>query len=105
MTTQLYLQKAEMQLSRGMEEKALESLLAALACQDGDTISEAQAHCFLGEYWFIHQQYAQAQEHLAWLSDRTEQLERNYDDLLNEDIREAEVLLSIMQRFGLNAEQ
>ena len=34
MTTQLYLQKAEMQLARGMEEKALESLLAALACQD-----------------------------------------------------------------------
>ena len=33
MTTQLYLQKAEMQLSRGLEEKALESLLSALACQ------------------------------------------------------------------------
>ncbi len=33
MTTQLYLQKAEMQLSRELEEKALESLLAALACQ------------------------------------------------------------------------
>ena len=32
MTTQLYLQKAEMQLSRGLEEKALESLLSALAC-------------------------------------------------------------------------
>ena len=29
MTTQLYLQKAEMQLSRGLEEKALESLLSA----------------------------------------------------------------------------
>ena len=30
MTTQLYLQKAEMQLARGMEEKALESLLRPL---------------------------------------------------------------------------
>lgn len=58
MTTQLYLQKAEMQLSRGLEEKGLESLLAAIACQDGDTVSDAQARCFLGEYWFVHQQYA-----------------------------------------------
>ena len=41
MTTQLYLQKAEMQLSRGLEEKALESLLAALACQDRDTADVA----------------------------------------------------------------
>ena len=50
MTAQLYLQKAEMQLARGMEEKALESLLAALACQDGDTVSETQVRCLLGEY-------------------------------------------------------
>ena len=41
MTAQLYLQKAEMQLARGLEEKALESLLAALACQDEDTVSKA----------------------------------------------------------------
>lgn len=74
MTTQLYLQKAEMQLSRGMEEKALESLLAALACQGRDTVSETQVRCLLGEYWFVHQQYAQAQEQLGWISDRAEQL-------------------------------
>ena len=42
MTTQLYLQKAEMQLSRGLEEKDLERLLAALACQDRATVSETQ---------------------------------------------------------------
>ena len=57
MTTQLYLQKAEMQLSRGLEEKALESLLAALACQDRDTVSETQTRCLLGECQFVHQQY------------------------------------------------
>ena len=45
MTTQLYLQKAEMQLSRGLEEKALESLLSALACQNRDTVSETQTRC------------------------------------------------------------
>ena len=96
MTTQLYLQKAEIQLSRGLEEKALESLLAVLACQDGDTVSKIQARCLLGEYRFVHQQYAQAQEQLGWISDRAEQLERDYDDLLNEEIRETEVLLGIM---------
>ena len=82
MTTQLYLQKAEMQLSRGLEEKALESLLAALACQDRDTVSETQTRCLLGECQFVHQQYVQAQEQFSWISDRAEQLEHDYDDLL-----------------------
>lgn len=95
MTTQLYLQKAEMQLSRGLEEKALESLLSALACQNRDTVSETQTRCLLGEYQFVHQQYVQAQEQFSWISDRAEQLEHDYDDLLNEEIREAEVLLGI----------
>ena len=105
MTTHLYLQKAEMQLAKGLEEKALESLLAALECQDGDTVSETQAHCFLGEYWFVHQHYVQAQEQLSWISDRAEQLEQNYDDLLKEEIRKAGVLLGIMQRFRLCSEK
>ena len=46
-----------------------------------------------------------AQEKLGWLSDRAEQLERDYDDPLNEEIWEAEILLGIMRRFGLNSEQ
>ena len=88
-----------------MEEKALESLLAALACQDGDTVSATQVRCLLGEYWFVHQQYVQAQEQFIWISDRAEQLEYDDDDLLNEEIQEAEVLLGIMQRFGLCSER
>ena len=104
MTTQLYLQKAEMQMARGLEEKTLESLSAALDCQDGDTVSKLRARCFLGEYRFVYQQYDQAQEQFVWLSDQAEQLEHDYDDLLNEEIREAEVLLRIMQRFGLCSE-
>ena len=101
MTTQLYLQKAEMQLSRGLEEKALESLLAALACQDSDTVSETQVRCLLSEYQFVHQQYAQAREQLGWISDHAEQLEHDYDDLLHEEIQEAEVLLGLIQKFQL----
>ena len=89
----------------GLEEKALESLLSALACQNRDTVSETQTRCLLGEYQFVHQQYVQAQEQFSWISDRAEQLEHDYDDLLNEEIREAEVLLGIMQRFGLCSER
>lgn len=81
--------------------KSLESLLAGFACQDRDTVSETQVRCLLGEYWVVHQQYAQAQEQLGWISDQAEQLEHDYDDLLNEEIREAEVLLGIMQRYCL----
>ena len=33
-----------------------------------------------------------------------ERLERDYDDLLNEDIRKAEVLLGITRRFRLSPE-
>ena len=84
--------------------KSLESLLAGFACQDRDTVSETQVRCLLGEYWFVHQQYAQAQEQLGWISDQAEQLEHDYDDLLNEEIREAEVLLGIMQRYCLCSE-
>ena len=89
----------------GLEEKALESLLSALVCQNRDTVSETQTRCLLGEYQFVHQQYVQAQEQFSWISDRAEQLEHDYDDLLNEEIREAEVLLGIMQRFGLCSER
>ena len=99
------MQKVEMQLARELEEKALESLSAALACQDGDIVSETQARCFLGEYWFVHRQYAQAQEQLGWISDQAEQLEHNYDDPLNEEIRKAEVLLGIIQRYRLCSEK
>ena len=73
----------------------MKSLLVVLACQDGDTVSKIQARCLLGEYRFVHQQYAQTQEQLSWISDRAEQLERDYDDLLNKEIRETEVLLGI----------
>lgn len=57
MTTQLYLQKAEMQLAKGLEEKALEGLLAALDFWDDDIVGKTQARCFVGECFFVHQRY------------------------------------------------
>ena len=90
MTTQLYLQKAEMQLAKGLEEKALESLLAALDFWDDDIVGKTQARCFVGECFFVHQRYTQAQEQFKWIA-----------DLLNEEIKKAEMLLGIMERFHL----
>lgn len=87
MTTQLYLQKAEMQLSRGLEEKALESLLSALACQNRDTVSETQTRCLLGEYQFVHQQYVQAQEQFMKLPEKI-QRERKKMGLSQEKLAE-----------------
>lgn len=101
MTMQLYLQKAEMQLAKGLEERALESLLAALDFQDDDIVSKTQARCFIGEYFFVHQMYKQAQEQFGWITDRAEWLEQEYDDLLNEEIKKAEMLLGIMERFHI----
>lgn len=101
MTTQLYLQKAEMQLAKGLVEKALESLLTAIDFQDDDIVSKTQTRCFLGEYFFVQQRYTQAYEQFKWITDQAEQLERDYDDLLNEEMHEAEVLLKIIKRFHL----
>ena len=101
MTTQLYLQKAEMQLAKGLEEKALESLLAALDFWDDDIVGKTQARCFVGECFFVHQRYTQAQEQFICIADWSEWLEQEYDDLLNEEIKKAEMLLGIMERFHL----
>lgn len=101
MTTQLYLQKAEIQLAKDLEVKALERFLAALDFQDDDIVSKTQARCFIGEYFFVHQRYTQAQEQFGWITDRAEWLEQEYDDLLNEKIKKTEMLLGIMERFHL----
>ena len=101
MTTQLYLQKAEMQLAKGLEEKALESLLAALDFWDDDIVGKTQARCFVGECFFVHQRYTHSQEQFKWIADWAEWLEQEYDDLLNEEIKKAEMLLGIMERFHL----
>lgn len=70
-------------------------------CCDEDIISKTKAHCILGEYWFVHQNYDIAYENLIWISDCAEDLEKNFDDLLNKEIYEANILLEIMQRFNL----
>ena len=54
--------------------------------------------------WLLKQHkdvYKRQEEQLGWISNQAEHLEHDHDDLLNEEIREADVLLGIMQKFGL----
>lgn len=100
MNGELYVKKAVLQASKGDFDRAVQSMNQAILAGD-DEIASARAHCFLGEYYFVKQDYARSGEHLQWISERAEDLEQEYDDLLNDELLEADVLLDIMSRFSL----
>ena len=64
MDAKLYLNKAIMQLSRGLEEGGVQSLKAALE-GEGDEVSKTQARVILGEYFVMKGEPAQAKEYLG----------------------------------------
>ena len=64
MDAKLYLNKAIMQLSRGLEEGGVQSLKAALE-GDGDEVSKTRARVILGEYYVMKGDFAQAKEYLG----------------------------------------
>ena len=64
MDAKLYLNKAIMQLSRGLEEGGVQSLKAALE-GEGDEVSKTQARVILGEYYVMKGDFAQAREYLG----------------------------------------
>lgn len=66
-----------------------------------DVVSLVQAHCFLGEYYFIHQNYIFSKEHLYHILQQQDELEREYDDLLNDEIINANVLSELICKFLL----
>lgn len=100
MNAELYVKKASLQISKDEIEKAVGSMIRAIEIGD-DLISITQAHCFLGEYYFINQDYILSKEHLEWISERQEELEIKYDDLLNDEIDKVNALLNIMEIFSL----
>lgn len=104
MDAELYVKKAALQASKGDFEKAAESMNKVIETGE-DMPSVAQAHCFLGEYYFVKQKYEASKEHLEWISDKEEELESDFDDLLNDEIVTAEVLLDLMDRFRLTARE
>ena len=87
MDAKLYLNKAIMQLSRGLEEGGVQSLKAALEGK-GDEVSKTQARVILGEYYVMKGEFARDQ----------------YDDLLDDEICRADMLLDMIERFGFLAE-
>ena len=100
MNAELYVTKASLQMSRGETEKAVESMKKVLEIGD-DMVSVAQAHCFLGEYYFLNGDYVSSKKNLKWVDERREELETDYDDLLNEEIDRAEMLLDMIGEFSL----
>lgn len=104
MNAELYVKKAFLFASKGDFEKAVESMNKAVEIGE-DIVAEVQARCFLGEYYFINRNYDLSKEHLEWILDLAEELESDYDDLLNDEIAAAEVLLTMMELFLPGDEQ
>ena len=103
MDAKLYLNKAIMQLSRGLEEGGVQSLKAALE-GEGDEVSKTRARVILGEYFVMKGRPAQAKEHLGSVAQDAERLRDQYDDLLDDEICRADMLLDMIERFGFLAE-
>ena len=103
MDAKLYLNKAIMQLSRGLEEGGVQSLKAAVE-GEGDEVSKMQARVILGEYFVMKGEPAQVREHLEPVAQDAEQLRDQYDDLLDDEICRADMLLDMIERFGFLAE-
>lgn len=100
MNAELYVTKASLQMSRGQTEKAVESMKKVLEIGD-DVVSVAQAHCFLGEYYFLNGDYVSSKKNLKWIDKRREELETDYDDLLQEEFERVDVLLAMIEKFAL----
>lgn len=102
MNVELYLKKALLQLSKGDFGKARENLELVVDSQEEDDASKVRAHCILGEYCFVHQNYEEASLHLRWILERSDKLEEEWDDLFDDEINRADVLWDLMERFSLD---
>ena len=100
MNAELFIKKALLQIKKGQTDKAVESMKKTIEIGD-DIVSVVQAHCFLGEYYFINQDYISPKYHLEWISEQQDEFETDYDDLLNEEIDRAEMLLDMIGEFSL----
>ena len=62
-----------------------------------------QANVMLGEYFVMKGEFAQARRHLEAVAQNSSELEEEYDDLLNDEIYKADMLLDMIDRFGFLA--
>ena len=100
MKSELYINKAFIQLKKGDIDGAVCSMKKVIEMND-DIVSLVQAHCLLAEYYFIHQNYACSKEHIDWIMERQDELENEYDDLLNDEIINTNVLAELIDKYLL----
>lgn len=100
MKSELYINKAFMQLKKGDIDGAVCSMKKVIEMND-DIVSLVQAHCLLAEYYFIRQNYACSKEHIDWIMERQGELENEYDDLLNDEIINTNVLGELIDKYLL----
>ena len=100
MKAEQYLYKAELLLKRKENEKVVESLEKAisLAKDENDFVTLIQAHCFLGEFWFMHEEYVKAKKYLSFVIENNDKIE-TFDDLLNTEMYQSELLVSLIIRY------
>jgi len=100
MKAELYINKASMQIKRGDIDGAVCSMKKVIELND-DEVSNIQAYCFLGEYYFVNQNYTLAKEYLDYIIEQQEKLESEYDDLLNDEIINANILAELIDKYSL----
>ena len=100
MKSELYINKAFMQLKKGDIDGAVCSMKKVIETND-DIVSLVQAHCLLAEYYFIYQNYACSKKHIDWIMERQDELENEYDDLLNDEIINTNVLAELIDKYLL----
>ena len=101
--------KAQLQLKRKDIDKVIESLKKAICLanehepeSEDDDLHFAcliQAHCFLGEVYFMKSEYTKASEHLQFIQNSSEEIYQNWDDTLNHELETSELLLSLIKRY------
>jgi tetratricopeptide repeat protein len=99
MNAELYLKKAVLQLAKGLEGKSIESLNKVLETGGDDQISLIKAHLIFAEYYIMKGDVPQAEEHLSYINNIYEESDEEFDDLLNDEFFEADMLLDIIERF------
>lgn len=100
MKAELYISKASIQIKRRDMEGAVCSMKKVIELND-DKVANVQAHCFLGEYYFVNQNYTLAKKYLDYITEQQEELENEYDDLLNDEIVNANVLTKLIEKYSL----
>ena len=100
MNAELFITKAALQIKKGDMDNAACSMKKAIEIGD-DIVAVAQARCFLGEYYFLNGDYVSSKKNLKWIDKRREELETDYDDLLQEEFERVDVLLAMIEKFAL----